>query len=99
MKSKKEKPYVMQSTINKTVRGGFPYPGDKRLLRIGRHKVFMERSERLDKYGNPVHTATYIKPDGSVGKSYRSNGSGNFIVAETLKRNGIDVKYSRPRYK
>jgi hypothetical protein len=95
-KTKKQKPYVRRSTIWKAVAGEFSNPGQGKLCRIGRHKVLVTRSERLNKYGNPVHTATVVKPDGSFGASHRSAGSATLIVSRALEKNGVATKYDNP---
>lgn len=95
---KKDKPFVYYTTIWNSVGGGFSNPGEKRICNVGKHKVLVERAERLDRNGNPVHTATVIKKNGSFGESYRSNGSATLVVSEALKRNGVDTKrHTTPR--
>ena len=94
---KKKKPFVYQDTIWKAVGGGFSNPGETRIENVGKHKVLITRSDRLDRYGNPVHTATLIKSDGSMGISSRSNGNATLVVADMLKKNGIDVRYKKHR--
>lgn len=93
--AKNHNPYVYRSTIWKSVGGGFSYGGESKLFKVGKHKVLLSRSERLDKYGNAVHTATVINPNGSLGSSYRGNGSATLVVSKALKRNGINTKYSK----
>lgn len=93
-KSNKTTPYVNSSTIWKSVGGGFSNPGESKVCKVGKYKVLVSRGDRLDRYGNPVHTATLINKDGSLGASYRSNGSASLVVSRALRRNGIDTKYS-----
>lgn len=88
----KKRPYVWKSTIWKSVGGGFSNSGESKVCRVGKHKVLLTRSERLNYYGNPIHTATLIKSDGSLGASYRGTGSATLVVSEMLKKNGIDTK-------
>ena len=92
-KSNKTTPYVNSSTIWKSVSGGFSNPGESKVCKVGKYKVLVSRGDRLDRYGNPVHTATLFNKDGSLGESYRSNGSASLVVSRALKRNGIDTKY------
>ena len=84
--------FVKRKTIWNAVGGGFSNPGQSKVFRIGKHKVLVTRSAKLDRYGNPVHTATYIRKDGSLGASYRSNGSATLTVSRALKKMGIDTK-------
>ena len=88
-----KKPFVKRDTIWNAVGGGFSNPNESKICKVGRHKVLLTRAGMLNKYGNPIHTATLIKPDETLGKSYRSSGSATFIVSEALKRNGISTKY------
>ena len=87
-----KKPYVHRQTIWKSVGGGFSNPGESKICKVGRHKVLVSRADRLDRYGNPIHTATLINKDGSLGKSYKSNGSATLTVSKALLLNGIDTK-------
>ena len=91
-KSKKRKPFVFYSTIWKGVGGGLSNPGEQRVCKVGKYRVLLERSTRLDYFGNPVHTATLIKRDGTMGKSARSNGSATLVASNALKKNGIETK-------
>lgn len=91
------KPYVRYSTIWKNVGGGFSNPGEQKLLNVGKHKVVLSRSEKLDRYGNPVHTAFVVNKDGSTGKPYRSNGSASLVVSKALKNVGVSTKYNRSK--
>lgn len=95
----KRKPFVHYSTIWKSVGGGFSNPGESKVCKVGKHKVLVSRADRLDYYGNPVHTATVIRKDGSMGATCRSNGSATFTVEKALQRSGIDVKRSSPKKK
>ena len=90
------KPYVQRKTIWNKVGGGFSNPGESKIIDVGKHKVLLTRGEKLDKYGNPVHTATLMQKNGQLGKPYRSTGSATDIVAGALRRNGIEVKSPRP---
>ena len=92
---KKRKPYVRSSTVWNSVGGGFSNPGESKIFQVGKYKVLVSRAERLDRFGNPVHSATLINKDGSLGKSYKSNGSANFVVSKALKLNGVETKYPR----
>lgn len=92
-KKTQNRPYVKRSTIWNSVGGGFSNAGEAKVCKVGKHKVLLTRANRLDRYGNPVHTATVINKDGSMGKSYRGNGSATLIVSKALKKNGIDTKY------
>lgn len=94
---KATKPYVQRTTIWNSVGGGFSNPGESRIFKVGKHKVLLTRGERLDKYGNPIHTATVIQKNGALGNSYRGSGSATNIVAGALQKNGIEVKYPRAK--
>lgn len=85
--------FVKRKTIWNAVGGGFSNPGQSKVFRIGKHKVLVTRSEKLNRNGNPIHTATYIRRDGSIGASYRSDGSASLVVSKVLKKHGIDTKY------
>ena len=91
-KSTNSAPNVRHSTIWNRVGGGFSNPGESRVCKVGRHKVLITRSPYLNKYGTPVHTATLINRDGSLGESYRDTGSATYIVENALKKNGIRTK-------
>ena len=92
---KVKKPYVFRSTIWNSVGGGFSNPNESKVCKVGKHKVLLTRANKLDRYGNPVHSATLIKKYGSLGKSYKSNGSATYVVSKALKINGIETKYSK----
>lgn len=91
-KQSAKKSFVYDTTIWNSVGGGFSNPNEKRVCNVGKHKVLVERSMYLNKYGNPVHTATLINNDGTMGRSYRSAGNASMVVSEALKRNGIYTK-------
>ncbi len=88
-----KRPYVKYSTVWKGVGGGLSNPGEAKVCKVGTHKVLVARSDKLNKYGNPVHTVTVINKDGSLGGSYRGAGSATYIASVALKRNGIDTKH------
>ena len=50
------KPYVQYLTLSKAVGGGLNYPCEKKLSKVGKHKVLVERGQYLNKYGTPIHT-------------------------------------------
>lgn len=85
-------PHVKYSTIWKAVGGGFSNPGESKVCKVGNHKVLVSRAEKLDRYGNPIHTATVIKKDGSLGASHKSTGSATMVVSQALWKNGIETK-------
>lgn len=87
-----KRPFVKYNTVWKAVGGGFSNPGESKICKVGEHKVLVVRSEKLNRYGNPVHTATVINKDGSLGASCRSTGSATMIVSQALKKSGIDTK-------
>ena len=97
LKKKNSNPYVYRSTIWKSVGGGFSNPGESKVCKVGKYKVLLSRSKRLNKYGNPIHTATLINSNGTLGKSYRSDGSATLVVSKSLKRNGIDTRYPKTK--
>lgn len=94
-KIKKSKPYVYYDTIWKGVGGGLSNPGESRLCSVGKHKVLLTRSQKLNQYGNPVHTASLVKDGRTVGYSLKSAGSATLVVSKMLAKNGIETK----RYK
>lgn len=91
-KTKRKRPYVKRDTVWKSVGGGFSNAGETKIVKVGNYKVLLSRAEKLDRYGNPVHTATLIKKDGTMGKSCRSNAPAYTTVSWALKKNGIDTK-------
>lgn len=94
-RAKKRKKYVKYDTIWNAVGGGFSNPNQSAIFKVGKHKVLLSRAEKLDRYGNPVHTATVINSDGSLGKSCRTNGSATLAVSGALKKCGVQTKYPR----
>ena len=86
------KPYVKYKTIWNAVGGGLSNSGESRLCKVGKHKVLLSRSIYVDRYGNPIHTASVINKDGRVVSSYRSNGSATLTVSRALKKSGVDTK-------
>ncbi|MGN0796219.1 MAG: hypothetical protein ACI4MT_04635 [Christensenellales bacterium] len=90
---KQKKPYIMRETIWKSVGGGFSNPGESKVMKVGKYKVLLSRSERLNYYGNPVHTATVINKDGTLGPSSRGDGTAAGIVCRALGKSGVDVRY------
>ena len=89
-------PYVKYETVWNAVGGGLNTPGESKVCRVGKHKVLLERSSKLNKYGNPVHTATVINEDGSLGDSYRGAGSATLIAGKALEKSGVKVKHNNP---
>ena len=94
-KKMSEHPYVRSSTVWNAVGGGFSNPGKSRVVKVGNYKVLLSRAQHLDRYGNPVHTASVIRKDGSIGGTYRANGSAALIVSRALAKEGIETKYFR----
>lgn len=92
IKDNKKKSFVYSATIRKNVRE-LNNPGESKICKVGKHKVLLTRSNKLDSYGNPVHTAAYINKDGTTGVSYRTNGSAAYAVIRMLKKKNIDVKH------
>lgn len=92
MAKKQSKPYVYYDTIWKGVGGGLSNPGESRICKVGKHTVLLSRANKLDRYGNPVHTASLIKNGRLVGYSVKSNGSATMVVSNMLSKNGIDTK-------
>lgn len=74
-------------------------PGESRLYKVGKYKVLLTRGERLDYYGNPVHTASLVKDGRTVGYSAKTNGTATLTVSEMLKKNGIETKHHKRRRK
>ncbi|MBQ8872864.1 MAG: hypothetical protein IJ032_02830 [Clostridia bacterium] len=94
----KSKHFVYRKTIWKNVGGGLSYGGQSKLCNVGGHKLLVERSKRLDKYGNPVHTVSVLDRDGSIVAFARSNGSATLTASKALKKVGIETKYPKPWY-
>ena len=92
MAKTKRKPYVHRSTVSKNVGAGAVNPGQSKVVRIGKHKVLISRDGKSKRADKPVHTATLIKADGSLGVSYRNYGTASLVASVALRRNGIDVK-------
>ena len=88
------KPYVKYDTIWKSVGGGFSNPGQSKVFKVGKHKVLLSRSDKLDRNGNPVHTATLINKDGSLGESYKSTGAATLVISRAFNKNGIETKHT-----
>lgn len=88
--------YVRDTTIRKNVPTTLNNPGETQICRVGSRRLLLTRGDRLDRYGNPVYTATLMHGNGQLGKSHRSNGSAHYAVTGALKKNGIDVKYQKP---
>lgn len=95
MKKSNKKSFVYRSTIWKSVGGSLNYPNESKVCNVGTRKVLITRSKNLDKYGNPIHTATMINKDGSTGKSYRTNGGATNAVSTLFRKCGIDIKNTR----
>ena len=87
-----KKSYVYYSTIWNSVGGGLSSPNSSKICKVGKHKILLSRNAKLDRYGNPVHVATYINKDGSTGISTRGNGSATWLVSNLLKKKGIDTR-------
>ncbi|MBQ7368685.1 MAG: hypothetical protein IJW60_03130 [Clostridia bacterium] len=93
---KPRKPYVQRKTIINTVGGGFGKPGESKIVSVGKHRVLLTSGEKLNKHGNPIHTATVIHENGQLGRVYRGTGNAAKVVAGALRRNGVKVKSPRP---
>lgn len=93
--NKTAKPFVYNSTIWKSVGGGFSNAGESRIFKVGKHKVLVTRAERLDYYGNPIHTAVVVCKDGTVGKACKTNGSATLAVSGALENVGVGTKYKK----
>ena len=80
-KVQKRKPFVYYDTVWKNVGGGSSIPGDTKFCNVGRHKVVVSRGEYLNRYGNPVYTASVLGDDGQVRATSRSSGSATMVVS------------------
>ena len=95
---KQEKqPYVQYSTISKSVGSKSFSPGEIKVCSVGKHKVVVQRHERLDRYGNPVHTAAVVKKGGSLAPSHTGNGSVSTTVSRALGKSGVKTKWNKAR--
>ena len=97
---KAQTPYVNYQTLWKGVGGGLSNPGESRVCKVGKHRILVSSSQRLNYYGNPVHTVSVIRPDGTVGRAYRTSGSATTACEQALKSEGIQVRHrTAPRRK
>lgn len=96
--AKKEK-YVRYQTITNATKGGLPSSGQSKVLRVGSNKVLLSRAEKLDKYGNPVYTASLIKNNGNVESSSKVVGNAELAIERALNKGGIDTKRPNRTYK
>ena len=97
---KAQTPYVNYQTLWKGVGGGLSNPGESRVCKVGKHRILVSRSQRLNYYGNPVHTVSVIHPDGTTGRAYRTSGSATTACEQALKSEGIQVRHrTAPRRK
>lgn len=87
--------YVQYDTIFKKVGGGFSNPGEMRICKIGRHKVAVQRDERLDRNGKTVHAAAVVKRDGTLGPVCKSHADASWAVSKALKKTGVETKFKR----
>lgn len=96
--AKPKKPFVWYKTVWNSVMDVANKPGESATVKVGKHKVKLERSENLNKYGNPVHTATVYNKDGSIASSYRGTGGQHLVTTNALHKAGIEVKRHKPDY-
>lgn len=94
----KRRPFVWYKTLWNSVMGVANSPGESATVKVGKHKVKLQRSENLNKYGNPVHTATVYNKDGSIASSYRGTGGQHLVTTNALHKAGIDVKKHKIDY-
>ena len=96
--AKPKRPFVWYKTLWNSVMGVANSPGESATVKVGKHKVKLQRSENLNKYGNPVHTATVYNKDGSIASSYRGTGGQHLVTTNALHKAGIEVKRHKPDY-
>ena len=89
------KPYVQYLTLSKAVGGGLLYPCEKKLSKVGKHQVLVERGQYLNKYGNPIHTVSILTRNGTVAASCKGVGDPALLTSKALKKMGIDTKYGK----
>lgn len=94
----KRRPFVWYKTVWNSVMKVANNPGESATVNVGKHKVKLERSENLNKYGNPVHTATVYNKDGTIASSYRGTGGQHLVTTNALHKAGIDVKKHKIDY-
>lgn len=94
----KRRPFVWYKTVWNSVMKVANSPGESATVKVGKHKVKLQRSENLNKYGNPVHTATVYNKDGSIASSYRGTGEQHLVTTIALHKAGIDVKKHKIDY-
>ena len=92
-KRRKVKPFVFNKTVKNNVPNALSYPNQTVLCNVGKHKIVVRRHEKLNYYGNPIYTATYVNKDGTAGASYRTTGTCRLAVDGVLKKHGVSVKY------
>ena len=90
--------FVHEKTLWESVGGGFHLAGEERLCKVGKHKLLVRRSERLNRMGNPIHYVTYVHPDGTMGKTFSTTGSAMLAAKDALRSEGIEVRKRTPRY-
>jgi len=96
--AKPKRPFVWYKTLWNSVMGVANSPGESATVKVGKHKVKLQRSENLNKYGNPVHTTTVYNKDGSIASSYRGTGGQHLVTTNALHKAGIEVKRHKPDY-
>jgi len=89
--------YVQYETIKKGMGTGLNYPGEMKVCTIGKHKVVVQRHERLDRYGKPIYTAATLKGDGSLGPKHTGKGSVSTTVSRALGKSGVKTKWGKSK--
>lgn len=94
----KRRTFVWYKTLWNSVSGVANKPGESANVKVGKHKVKLQRSKNLNKYGNPVHTATVYNKDGSIASTHTSDGGQANVTTAALYKAGIEVKRHKPDY-
>lgn len=94
----KRRPFVWYKTLWNSVSGVANKPGESATVKVGKHKVKLQRSKNPNKYGKPVHTATVYNNDGTIASTHTSDGGQANVTTTALYKAGIDVKKHKIEY-
>ena len=89
--------YVYQSTIKKNVPYSINNPGETIRVKVGAHRLKVTRADRLDRYGNPVYTATVLGRSAPRNASYKTNGHVQHAVQGALWASGVLVRFPKKK--
>ena len=95
-KKQTQQSYVQYSTISDSVGSKTFKPGELKVCNVGKHKVIVQKHDRLDRNGKPIHTAAVLKSDGSLHPSHTGN-SINTTVSRALGKSGVKTKWNKTK--